>query len=273
MSVGADNTLESVRAIYSGAEGELWELLMGQQIHIGGFKATMDLAERAQIAVGQRGVDLCGCNGAGMRVLVRFRGVAAMTGVDATKAVIERGNERCWSEGVSEQVRFIHGDACATGLPGGAADFVWSEDAWCYVFDKARLISEAVRVVKSDGTIAFTDWISGTVAMTAEEADRFLRFMKFPNIQNVEGYRDLLESEGCTVMIEEDKGAFCALCRSLSRNGRQTTDVRCAADSRFRHQRDGHDRCRDDISAGSSARRQNRAGAIHSAQAIIQAPH
>jgi hypothetical protein len=47
MSLGADNTLESVRAIYSGAEGELWELLMGQQIHIGGFKATMDLAERA----------------------------------------------------------------------------------------------------------------------------------------------------------------------------------------------------------------------------------
>ena len=40
MSLGADNTLESVRAIYSGAEGELWELLMGQQIHIGGFKGA-----------------------------------------------------------------------------------------------------------------------------------------------------------------------------------------------------------------------------------------
>jgi hypothetical protein len=33
MSLGADNTLEAVRAVYSGAEGELWELLMGQQIH------------------------------------------------------------------------------------------------------------------------------------------------------------------------------------------------------------------------------------------------
>jgi SAM-dependent methyltransferase len=208
MSLGADNTLEAVRAIYSGAEGELWELLMGEQIHVGGFKATMDLAERAQIGAGQRGVDLCCCNGAGMRVLVRFRGVAAMTGVDATKAVVERGKERCWSEGVGEQVQFVHGDACATGLPDGAADFVWGEDAWCYVFDKARLISEAVRLVKSDGTIAFTDWISGHVAMSAEEADRFLRFMKFPNIQNVEGYRGLLESEGCTVMTAEDTGRF-----------------------------------------------------------------
>ena len=32
MSLEAENTLEAVRAVYSGAEGELWELLMGQQI-------------------------------------------------------------------------------------------------------------------------------------------------------------------------------------------------------------------------------------------------
>ena len=61
MSLAADNTLEAVRTVYSGAEGELWELLMGQQIHIGGFKASADLAERAQIWAGQQGVDLCCC--------------------------------------------------------------------------------------------------------------------------------------------------------------------------------------------------------------------
>jgi len=131
-----------------------------------------------------------------------------MTGVDATETVIERGKARCRAEGLSEQVRFVHGDACATGLPDGAADFVWGEDAWCYVFDKARLISEAVRVVKSSGTIAFTDWISGTVPMTAEESDRFLRFMSFPNVQNVDGYRGLLDGAGCTVVAAEDTGRF-----------------------------------------------------------------
>ena len=31
MSLGADNTLEAVRAVDSGAEGELWELLMGSR--------------------------------------------------------------------------------------------------------------------------------------------------------------------------------------------------------------------------------------------------
>jgi ubiquinone/menaquinone biosynthesis C-methylase UbiE len=208
MSLTANKTLETVRAIYSGAEGELWELLMGQQIHIGGFRASADLAERAQIGTGQHGVDLCCCNGAGMRFLVRFCGVAAMTGVDATEAVIERGRERCRVEGLSELIRFIHGDACDTGLPDSAADFVWGEDAWCYVLDKARLIAEAARIVKSGGTIAFSDWISGRAPMTADEMSRFLEFMSFPNVQSLEGYRGLLERADCVVMRAEDTGRF-----------------------------------------------------------------
>ena len=41
--------LSEVQAVYGGAEGDLWELLMGQQIHMGGFKSSMDLSERAGI--------------------------------------------------------------------------------------------------------------------------------------------------------------------------------------------------------------------------------
>ena len=73
-----------VQTVYSGPEGDLWELIMGQQIHIGGFASSMDLAERARVPAGARGVDLCCCNGAGMRFLLRFRNLAHMTGVDFT---------------------------------------------------------------------------------------------------------------------------------------------------------------------------------------------
>jgi hypothetical protein len=76
--------LENVQAVYSGPEGDLWELVMGEQIHVGGFQSSMDLAQRAGIEAGLEGVDLCCCNGAGMRFLVKFRGVASMRGVDAT---------------------------------------------------------------------------------------------------------------------------------------------------------------------------------------------
>ncbi|NQT14768.1 MAG: class I SAM-dependent methyltransferase, partial [Planctomycetes bacterium] len=125
--------LGDVQAVYSGPEGDLWQLVMGQQIHIGGFQSSMSLAERAGIGAGMTGVDLCCCNGAGMRFLVRFRNVARMHGVDATETVIQRGRRHCEAEGLADRVTFTLADACESGLPSQSADFVWGEDAWCYV--------------------------------------------------------------------------------------------------------------------------------------------
>ncbi len=200
--------LNDVTAVYNGQEGDLWELLMGQQIHIGGFKSSMDLAERAGVGAGMRGVDLCCCNGAGMRFLVHFRDVAAMTGVDATETVVNRGRARCQEEGVDDRIEFVLGDVCNSGLPDGSADFVWGEDAWCYVTDKPKLIAAAARLVKRGGTIAFTDWIEGPSGLSDAEAERFLKGMKFANVQDLSGYRQLLEENGCTVVAAEDTARF-----------------------------------------------------------------
>jgi SAM-dependent methyltransferase len=200
--------LPDVQAVYSGPEGDLWELIMGEQIHIGGFVSSMDLAERAGIGAGQRGVDLCCCSGAGMRFLVRFRQVAAMTGVDATEKMVACGRQRCQVEGWASKVNFVLADVCHSGLPSGQVDFVWGEDAWCYVADKTRLIAEAVRLVKPGGVIAFTDWIEGGAGLTDAEADRFLTFMKFPSVQDLAGYRGLLVGNGCSVVAAEDTQRF-----------------------------------------------------------------
>ena len=200
--------LSDVRAVYSGRESDLWQLLMGHQIHVGGFQSSMDLADRGGIGHGMHGVDLCCCNGAGMRLLVRFRGVGSMTGVDATEAVVERGRRLCTEDGLEDRIRFVLGDACASGLPDSSADFVWGEDAWCYVVDKGTLLSEAARIVKPGGTIAFTDWVSGPRPMSDPEAERFLRFMKFSNVESIPGYRRLLERSGCDVLEAEDTGRF-----------------------------------------------------------------
>lgn len=200
--------LSDVQAVYSGPEAQLWELLMGQQIHIGGFQSSMALANGAGIEPGTTGVDFCCCTGAGMRFLVRFREVARMHGVDATEAMVESGRTRCEEEGLSERVSFTLADACATGLESGFADFVWGEDAWCYVVDKPGLIAEAVRLVKPGGKIAFTDWLEGSPGMSDAEMDRFLRFMKFPNVQNLSGYAELLTENGCEVAIQENTEQF-----------------------------------------------------------------
>jgi SAM-dependent methyltransferase len=168
----------------------------------------MALAEKAGIGQGMEGVDLCCCNGAGMRFLVRFRGVAAMQGVDGTEKVVKRGQERCARDGSADRIRFHLADVCRTGLPGAQADFVWGEDAWCYVEDKEALIAEAARLTKPGGVIAFTDWIEGKPGLSAAEAERYLKFMKFPNLQDMDGYCGLLKRNGCDVVVAEDTKQF-----------------------------------------------------------------
>ncbi len=208
MQTLSDIHLANVQAVYSGPEGRLWELLMGEQIHLGGLQSSLDLAERAAVGASWRGVDLCCCTGAGMRFLLRFRNVAHMTGVDATPAMLALARERAADEGVTERTAFVEANVCETGLPGSTFDLVWGEDAWCYVEDKPALIAEATRLLRPGGTVAFTDWMEGPTPMTPGEAKRYLMFMKFPNVLSLAEYSTLLQQNGCEVRLAFDSGRF-----------------------------------------------------------------
>jgi len=198
--------LADVTSAYGGPQGDLYELLLGQQLHVGGMRASVALAERAGIGTGLRGTDLCCGTGGGMRALLRFRNVASMVGVDVTKRNIERGRQRCCEEGLADRVAFVVADACRSGLAAASADFVWGEDAWCYVADKPTLIAEAARLVRPGGVIAFTDWVEGPAGLSDLEAQQCLRLMSFANIEDSAGYVRLISKSGCEVQAAEDTG-------------------------------------------------------------------
>ena len=200
--------LADVQAEYSEGEGDISHLIMGELVHVGGLHSTLDLAARAGIEPGSSGVDLCCYTGGGMRALVRFCSVAQMVGVDATEQVVERGRDICQREGLDARISFVLGDACATGLATGAADFVWGEDAWCYVEEKDALIVEAARLLPPRGTVAFTDWVEGPTGLSSSEAERLMRHMRFPSILAVGDYRDLLVDAGFRVDVAQDTGRF-----------------------------------------------------------------
>ena len=192
-------TLKEVSAVYDGPEGLLWELIMGEQIHIGGMKSSLILAEHAGIKQGMRGIDLCSALGAGCRFLVQDFGVT-MCGVDATDTMIKKAVERAKASGLENKIEFKKWDVTAVPYPDASFCFVWGEDAWCYVVDKAKLISEAARLVKPGGVVAFTDWIEGPKGLSDAEADRINSFMKFPYMESLEGYQKLLKDNGLTVI-------------------------------------------------------------------------
>ncbi len=84
---------------------------------------------------------------------------------------------------------------------------VWL-DADATIEKSISLIAEAARIVRPGGKVAFTDWLAGPAPMSAAEAERFLRFMKFPNLLDVDDYRKLLDDCGCRVETAEDTGRF-----------------------------------------------------------------
>jgi sarcosine/dimethylglycine N-methyltransferase len=190
-----DVSSADVQQVYNGPEAQLWELIMGEQIHAGGMASSMALAEVAGIKKGMKGLDLCCCLGAGMRLLTRSFGVE-MSGVDFSDTMIQEARRRTEAEGLSDVLSYKEGDVMNIPHENEEVDFVWGEDAWCYVLDKKKLIQEAHRVLKPGGTIAFTDWVEGSAGLSDEEAARINTFMKFPYMESVDGYRSVLEEAG-----------------------------------------------------------------------------
>jgi SAM-dependent methyltransferase len=157
-----------------------------------------------------------------MRFLSKYREIESIVGVDISSAVVEKGRARCEEEGITN-VEFRCEDACKSTILSDSADFVWGEDAWCYVPDKSLLIKEAVRIVRPGGTIAFTDWVDG-VCLADSEREFLYTGMRFPNLETRDGYSRLLEENGCEVVVEEDTGLF----------GRQVSLVAEMLDTQFR---------------------------------------
>jgi ubiquinone/menaquinone biosynthesis C-methylase UbiE len=207
-----DVTLKDVNTVYDGPEGQIWELIMGEQIHVGGFAESMVLAQQAEITEGQKVLDLCSALGGGLRFLVQMFKVRGF-GLDGTKTMHEKAQKRAKRDGMADKIEFKLGDVTDIPWPDKTFDVVWGEDAWCYVIDKDALISEASRVVTDGGTIAFTDWVEA--GLPDADAERICRFMKFPYLENQKGYEEILKKHGFTVKVSEDCTPHFAECVDL----------------------------------------------------------
>jgi len=190
-----DVSLDDVQKVYAGPERQLWQLIMGEQVHAGGMAASMRLADAAAIEPDWHGVDLCCCIGGGVRFLVKRRG-CRMVGVDGTMAALDEARRITAEDGLADRAEYRLGDVMAAPAEDEEFDFVWGEDAWCYVVDKGKLISEAFRILKPGGTIAFTDWVEGPQGLADDEAERICRFMTFPYLESLPGYGRLLREAG-----------------------------------------------------------------------------
>ncbi len=110
---------------------------------------------------GTRVVDI-GCGGGVYTRAWHDLRAATVTGVDFSGPILDSAQE---SQGALPGVRFILGDAAATGLPPGAADIVFERALIHHVADLPEVIGEARRLLRPGGVYLVQDRTPDDVAL------------------------------------------------------------------------------------------------------------
>ena len=203
-----DFSVNDVSEVYAGPGGKLWELLMGEQIHVGGAEQTDILAKK--IGLDKAGADLtlldiCSALGGPARHLAEKYGINVV-GLDITPEIVEEAKKRTEGKPYANKIEYRLGSALDIPAHSNSFEVVWGQDAWCYIRDKNRLIEEVNRVLKPKGTLAFTDWIWGPVKPDDAVADFLMEFMVFPDLQTLDGYAKLIKGVKMKLIEKEDLG-------------------------------------------------------------------
>ncbi|NVM45709.1 MAG: methyltransferase domain-containing protein [Candidatus Lokiarchaeota archaeon] len=201
-----DFSVNDVSEVYAGPGGKLWELLMGEQIHVGGPEQTDILAIKAGLDRARDDfflLDICSALGGPARHLAEVYGINVV-GLDITPEMVSEAKKRTIGKPYESKIEYRIGSGLDIPAHSNSFDCVWGQDAWCYIRDKARLIEEIWRVLKPRGILAFTDWIWGPVRAPEEESDFLMEFMVFPDLQTLDGYSKVMENLGYKIVETQD---------------------------------------------------------------------
>ena len=132
------------------------------QLHSGGREATRELAQLAEIGPGMSVLDVGGGLGGPARTLASEFG-CTVTVLDLTEAYCRAGQTLTARVGLSDRVRFRHGDAQAMPFGDGTFDLVWTQHSSMNIPDKDRLYREVHRVLRPGGRLALHEIMAGAV--------------------------------------------------------------------------------------------------------------
>ncbi len=172
------------------------------QDHYGGVSANDALAALAGIDDGCHVLDVCCGLGGPSRYLAHKYG-CRVTGVDLTESRVEGAIRLTAMVGLHDRVTFQCANALDLPFNDGTFDVVISQEAFCHIPDKDRLVSECARALKPGGRIAFTD-ILATDSTTDATRERLQREMTFVELGSQDAYRRQFEREGCAVVKAQD---------------------------------------------------------------------
>ena len=178
------------------------ELFPHDQDHYGGLAATDELARGAQVNNGSRVADFCAGLGGTVRYLAHKYG-ADVTGIELTPARVAGAQELTKRVGLQETARVIEGNVLEVPLADASVDAVVSQEAFCHVPDVKKALTEAFRILRKDGRLAFTDWMANE-PLTADDAQLMWDGMAIQPLRSISDYCHLVESSGLGALSATD---------------------------------------------------------------------
>jgi len=197
------------------------DLFPHDQDHYGGLAATDELARGAQIANGSRVADFCAGLGGTVRYLAHKYG-AKVTGIELTPSRVSGAQELIKRVGLQDEARVVEGNVMSVPLADATMDAVVSQESFCHVPDPAKALSEAFRILRKNGRLAFTDWIANE-QLSTDDSQLMWDGMAIQPLRSISDYRRLVEGAGFKIHSATDLLAardqilfFLALCSTVT---------------------------------------------------------
>ncbi len=172
------------------------------QDHYGGTAATDRLIIEAAVQAEDVVLDVCSGMGGPARYLAWKTG-CDVTGLDLTASRVDGATELTRLAGLSNSVRFVHGNALAMPFEDASFTLAIAQESFAHIPNKARLLAECARVLQPGGRLVFSD-ILHRGNLSTRDAQRLSEGMTFSEIQTRDGYAEQLSLRGMTVVRQLD---------------------------------------------------------------------
>lgn len=216
-----DSGREAYRKFYDTELSKLLSAIWGGSLHMGLFSEPGDplpvaqerlkscLARAAALKAGQRVMEAACGEGATALYLARNYDVHVHA-TNISEAQLAEAGSRARAEGLADKVSFAFADYHDLGGPPDLYDCWMCQEALLYAADRARVFSEARRVVRPGGRIVFTD-LTLSKALPIDERRAFGVDIRAPHLWAIEDYDRLLSEMDFSVLERHDWTPHAAL--------------------------------------------------------------
>lgn len=213
----------------TGYSSDAVTLLVGPSYHPGGLKLTRRLLDSIVVRPGDRLVDVASGIGT-TSLLAAGEYDAHVDGVDLSAANVALASGAAAAAGVSERVRFHHGDAEALPLPDASYDVVVCECALCTFPDKATAAAQMARVLRPGGRVGISDITADPSRLPPELTGIAAWVACIADARPLDDYRSILAGAGLRITaVEHDTAPLEQMVRQIGARLellRMTTPVR-----------------------------------------------